>query len=66
MIQVDIVSIEVSPDEEDNHQWVRITMNLRDGSVAFMDIGSFASPNLAKARVALLKQALHPALFEME
>jgi hypothetical protein len=66
MIQVDIVSIEVSPDEEDNHQWVRITMNLRDGSVAIMDIGSFASREEADQRVAMLRQALTPATFDLE
>jgi hypothetical protein len=66
MIQVDIVSIEVSPDEEDNHQWVRVTLNLRDGTVAFMDIGHFASREEADQRVALLREALTPATFDLE
>ena len=67
MTQVDIVSVAVSEDvEDDPYHWVRATLNLRDGTVAFMDIGPFASREEAEARVALLKQALTPATFDLQ
>ena len=67
MTQVDTVAVTVSDDPEDApFSWVRVTLNLRDGTVAFMDIGHFASREEAEARVALLKQALTPATFDLQ
>jgi hypothetical protein len=67
MTQVDTVAVTVSDDPEDApFSWVRVTLNLRDGTIALMDIGHFASREEADQRIALLRQALTPATFDLE
>ena len=66
-ITVDVVSIAHSTDPDDApYSWLTMTFHLRNGDHAEMNIGPFNSRALADDRVALLKQALQPATFELE
>lgn len=65
--QVDTVSIAHSTDPADApYSWLTMTFRLRNGQPATLSIGPFATPDLAQARVALLKQALQPGTSELE